>query len=155
MKKLLIVFSMLMVILTVVGCGNKDKDEEKNPEENVTYVKPAEVLEKIKNKESFLFVIGSATCPACQNYRADALKQLNEKEGVKLPYIDVFEIESKEKEFKDIKALIKDHLDNQFDATPTTYLIKKGDLTKVTVGSMNYKEVEKLYKEVKKEESKK
>lgn len=144
MKKLLFLFSMLALVLAVAGCGKKEAPKEKE-ESPVVYVTPSEIIKKFDNKETFTFVIGSETCSACQNYKADALTKMKEKDGIKLPYIDIYGIEGKEKEFADIQTLIEKNLDNKFEATPTSYFVEKGKLKNVIVGNIPYEKIKKEY----------
>lgn len=152
MKKILTLFAVLTLTLVVSGCVKKTENPVKEVKEDpVVYSTPAEILDKIEKKETFAFVIGSETCPACQNYLANALKDMDEKSDVKINYIEVLNIEQKEKEFGDIQKLIKDHLDGKFDATPTTYFMKQGKMTDVIVGSISYEELLGKYNELTKE----
>lgn len=143
--KVLLLLGIIGLVLAIAGCGKKDEEKKAKDESPVTYVQPQNILEKIDKKETFVFVIGSKTCSACQNYKATSLKEMSEKDGVKLPFIDIYGIENKEKEFADIQKLIKDHLKDKFEATPTTYYMEKGKLKEAVVGDVPYKDVKEKY----------
>lgn len=117
MKKLLILcFAMVFVF---VGCSQPSTKYLK--QEDITVNK---IEEKIKNKESFVFVVASKTCSHCNDLK-DMLKTY---ESDKTIY--VFETTTATQD--DIKKLISRF--PSLNSTPTTFFYKDGELKHTEVG---------------------
>lgn len=97
---------------------------DKEPrEDSVNPVTVNDVIKKVKNKETFAFIVGSNTCPACLQYK-NSLSELQQKEDVKLDYID---IDNENDEI--LGELLVDVLGADLSeglSTPTTYFIIEG-----------------------------
>lgn len=145
MKRLLLALG-LIAVLVVAGCSSESKGNksEKNTDP-VTYVEPAKILDRIENKETFAFVLGDETCSACQHYLDTTLREMEDDAGVKLEFIELYEIEDRKKEFDDVTKLIDEHLHQQFEATPTTYFIVDGELAEAVVGAISYDKLLPMY----------
>lgn len=145
MKRLLLALG-LIAVLVVVGCSSENKgDEAEKNTDPVTYVEPAKILDRIENKETFAFILGDETCSACQHYLDTTLRKMEDDAGVTLEFIELYGIENRGKEFDDVIKLINEHLDQQFEATPTTYFIVDGELADVVVGAISYDELLPMY----------
>lgn len=107
MKKILGLL-LICVAFALTGCGNNEK---------LITISFTEFEKKINNEESFMLVIGSATCSHCQNFRGtlnDVLKEYN----VNIYYIDISAFEEGQEE-KFLRIV-------NFSGTPTTVFIEKG-----------------------------
>lgn len=144
MKKLWILLAGILMAVVVAGCSSGDKNAE-TVDISGNYVKPGEILEDIEEGKSFGFVIVDKDCSACAAYKAGALKDFEKSNKGELKYVEVNGIEDKEDEFDDVLTLIDDHLDGQFEATPTTYFFTNGVLDSVEVGVMEYDELLEKY----------
>ncbi|MDD2181419.1 MAG: thioredoxin fold domain-containing protein [Bacilli bacterium] len=109
MKKIIIV---ILVSILFVGCSNAKP---------YTEIKYKEFTEKIENKETFIFYIGSNDCIYCERYEK-ALKRAVDKYEVEVFYIDVAQGKLTETENKNFENLIN------YSGTPTTVFIKDGEV---------------------------
>ncbi len=110
MKKLTVI---LLLIILMVGCSYKKPYIE---------IKYDEFTNKLENKESFIFYIGSSTCSFCDRYDV-ALKKVVDKYEVEVYYIDT-----------NLKKIGKDNYKNlsniiNFSGTPHTVFIKDGEIS--------------------------
>ena len=117
MKKVLAIISILIIIISLTGCGKtketdalKFREEymslngEKNdsdkkirsitiPKENPFIYQTAEELaERIDKKESFLVYFGFAKCPWCRSVLEELIKALEDNDIDKIYYVDVLDI---------------------------------------------------------------
>lgn len=138
MKRILLLVSGMLLAVIIAGCSVVAEDP-------VSYTPPGEILEQIDNKDTFAFVIGDEDCPACQSYLKTSLKDMQNKSEITLEYIELKGIEEKEKELEDLQAIIEDHLDGKFEATPTTYFIVDGEFEDDIVGVVPYDELLETY----------
>lgn len=137
MKRILLILGVLLLVLT--GCAESSVEE----------IKPQAIIDRFEGGETFAFVIGDETCPACQAYRAGALKEMNKKDEIKLEYIDLHNLT--DQELEDARKLVEqdNYLDGEFEVTPTTYFVVDGKLTQVIKGSVSYDELSSGYELVK------
>lgn len=112
-KKVIIICSICLIIL--IGGLIWDKSMSKS---YFTEIKSKEVIEKINNKESFVLVISQTTCSHCADYKPRVEKVANDKK-IEIFYIDV-DLLSKEDSIEFSKYI-------NFDGTPATVFIKKGE----------------------------
>lgn len=148
MKKLLFLIIGIALVVLIAGCSsdsNDDSNETADSGDSVEYVTPGEVLTKIENEETFAFVLGDATCSACNHFKENALTEMKEKDGIVLPFIELYQIDEKEGQFEDLMTLIQNHLEDQFEATPTTYFMINGELEDVIIGVMPYEDLKETY----------
>ena len=117
MKKIITVISILIIIVSLTGCGKaketdalKFREEymslngEKNdygkknrsitiPKENpFIYQTAEELVERIEKKESFLVYFGFAKCPWCRSVLEELTKALDDNDIDKIYYVDVLDI---------------------------------------------------------------
>ena len=116
MKKIITVISILIIIVSLTGCGKTKKTDalkfreeymslngEKNdygkknrsitiPKENpFIYQTAEELVERIEKKESFLVYFGFAKCPWCRSM-IENLVDLSRAYNITVYYVDVLEI---------------------------------------------------------------
>lgn len=117
MKKLLLV--CLTMVLVLVGCAQSSSKYIK--QEGIVV---NQIEEKIKNKETFVYVVSSKTCSHC-----NALKKMLETyESDKTIYI----FETTTASQADVRKLISRYPD--LKSTPTTFFYKNGELQHTEVG---------------------
>ena len=126
MKKVITIISILIILLSLSGCGKTKENDalkfreeymslngEKNdygkknrsitiPKENPFIYQTAEELaERIEKKESFLVYFGFAKCPWCRSVLEELIKALDDNDIDKIYYVDVLDI-------RDIKEIDKE-----------------------------------------------
>ena len=124
MKKIAI--ALMLVLLLLVSCGST---------EVISYSDGEEIMEKLENDESFVFVIGTSTCPACTQYQAIVEELIKNKDA------EVFYIESDKVDQAAVLELVENYLDNELEWTPTTYFVVDGEVTEILPGSLRYTEL--------------
>ena len=154
-KKMLWVMSMLVALLVITGCGNGDSEKDSgarttNEEvqvDPVVYTEPSKILEKFEAGETFAFVMGHADCGACQSYLKGGLTEFEKEQDEKMMYVELKGIEADKEKFDTVEEIIKDHLDDKFEATPTTYFVVDGKVKDALIGAVTYQELLIKYEE--------
>lgn len=118
-------------IFSMVGCNTPEETAvEVEANQPVNYVSVDDLEKRIENGDTFAFVIGSASCPACQ-VLIDNLDTLYEEKGVKLDYIDLDTEVVSEMEREKFAEFYFGTLGQDINSglsTPTTYFIIDGKL---------------------------
>ncbi len=114
-KKIIILVIVCLTIL--VGAIVADKLMSKSYFNEITY---NDLIDKIKNKESFVVLISQTTCSHCISYKPKLESVANEYK-VDVYYIDVDLLS--ESEEKNLKTYIS------YSSTPSTVFIKNGEET--------------------------
>lgn len=112
MKKFLSVLMIAVILLGVTGCGKEGKNFKKEyeglngnsdyrsvsiPKKNpIVYASANEIVEKLKNKETFYVYFGSVYCPWCRSVIEKALEVANNKNINKIYYVDIWDGEHNE-----------------------------------------------------------
>lgn len=99
---------MLFIFVFIIGCGNGKGYSE------ITY---KNLLDMIENKDSFLLMISSSTCPHCDQFKI-TIEELNKKYKTDIKYIDVDKLN--QDEMLNLKALFP------YRGTPVTIKIVDG-----------------------------
>lgn len=135
----------------IIGLVSKDdivkeykEGFDKEPRESsINYVTVEEVAKRVAKKESFAFVVGSDTCPACIQFKTN-LNTLYEEKGIALDYIDI-----DEEDDMDLAELLIDDLQLNLSeglSTPTTLFIIDGKIDgDAIVGALSGEEFTKIY----------
>ena len=137
MKKKLLLFVVFTVLLT--GCSLIVDKGQNDP---VRYVTANDVTARMDNGETFAFVIGDKKCPACVQYMS-TLQEFLDNDGKALDYIDIDKLN--EKQIGNLAELVKVRLNENFEATPTTYFVVNGELKNFEVGVMDYNRLATFY----------
>lgn len=163
LKSKLLLAMGLTLSVGLAACSDKENTENKtevtdtSTDENtgeykgikeseaVTYTLPVDILEKFNNKETFAFVVGNEQCSACNNYKENGLKEYASIRSEKLMFVETFNLENDTTQADALVEVIEKHLDNKFEATPTTYFIVNGKLKKDIVGSISYGKLSEAY----------
>lgn len=128
-KKILIIFAILLFVLT--GCGKTTYEE----------IKLDELTKKIENKDSFVLVIGSETCSACETYKP-TMEQVIKKYNLTIYYINIYPLKTEE------KAKLISYV--YYSNTPTTAIFTDGEVKDThdnLVGAVRYDEIVSKLKE--------
>ncbi len=122
MKKIV---ALIIVLLILVGCGSTGS--------NKLEVTPKEASALFENKEDFVLVMGSSSCSGCIVYKPRLQEVLNNKQGVKLVYV---EMDTANKEH--LVDFVENALQQTVTVTPTTYFVKGGVVEDSFVGDRSY-----------------
>lgn len=150
-KTIMFMITALALVLVVSGCSKKDESKETEVDSGPTtpitknYVKPNEITKKFEDGESFAFAIVDKDCSACQLYKKDTLIKFEEDKVGDIKLIEINKIDSREKDLMDLTDLIQIYLQGKFEATPTTYFVKEGQLVEVVVGAIDIEELTAFY----------
>ena len=128
-KKLLLFFGCFLFILT--GCSKTTYKE----------IKLDELTKKIENKDSFVLVIGSETCSACEAFKP-TMEQVIKKYNLTIYYINIYPLTTEE------KAKLVSYI--YYTNTPTTIIFTNGenkDTHDNIVGAVSYDKVVQKLKE--------
>lgn len=119
MKKILVLVSVLVLLLTACSDGIPSKISDKpGSTTEITQVKPSYVIELLQNKESFLFYFGSSVCGACQ-FMKPINSEVVRRTGQPIYYIEVDKTSNTELQ-KLYKFVVKPQ------ATPTYIVVIDG-----------------------------
>ena len=107
MKKFLRILLVLIVLFGVTGCGKEKKNFKKEyeslngnsdyrtvsiPKKNsIVYATANEIVEKLKNNETFYVYFGSLYCPWCRSVIEKAMEVANNKKIDKIYYVDIWD----------------------------------------------------------------
>ena len=125
MKKKLFAVIILALLFVLTGC-------KKTTYEEVTI---DELTKMVNDKESFVLVIGSETCSACESYRP-VMEKVIQEYNLTINYINIYRLTDEEK----AKLLTYAYYAN----TPTTVYFEKGVATDTynrIVGAVSYDKV--------------
>ncbi len=125
MRKKLFAVIILALLFVLTGC-------KKTTYEEVTI---DELTKMVNDKESFVLVIGSETCSACESYRP-VMEKVIQEYNLTINYINIYQLTDEEK----AKLLTYAYYAN----TPTTVYFEKGVATDTynrIVGAVSYDKV--------------
>lgn len=123
MKKRFLFVIMIALLFALTGCGKETTYHE------VSY---DDLNKMIENKESFVLVIGSETCSACESYKP-TMEKIISTYNIRVNYINIYPLTDKE------KAGLISHV--YYANTPTTVYFVKGEATDTynrLVGAVDY-----------------
>lgn len=108
MKKKIILIIMVCGILLLTGCSHTIK---------YTKLNFSQIETKLENKETFVLIISSSTCPNCVVYK-EVIEKTKIKDKLRIYYINVDDL--MEEEYSKLYSKYA------YSATPTTIFIKNG-----------------------------
>lgn len=123
MKKKILFIIMIALLFVATGCGKETTYHE------VSYDELTKMIEK---KESFVLVIGSETCSACESYKP-TMEKIITTYNVKVHYINIYPLTQEQ------KAGLLQYA--YYTNTPTTVYFEKGVATENynrLVGAVDY-----------------
>lgn len=133
MKKYII--ACLFCFLTLTGCST----------EKVKVISAESAVERIDNKESFVIVVGSTTCHACQSFQPvlEAIVDNYEDLPIFKIYIDDEDPISVEGQKEQVRVNFQELQEKteSMPSTPTTLFIKDGEVADRMVGNKEYSKV--------------
>lgn len=129
MRKRIVMILTLLMFLS--GCSKLILE---NP---VVNIGPEKVVEMIDSEETFVFIVGSSSCPVCTEYIDGPLQEIFNKNDLKFNYLDLDLPLDEEK----MNLLVGDekYINGNLESTPTTYFVSKGKIVHVREGVIAYK----------------
>lgn len=107
MKKVVNIFIIVAILFGLTGCGKEQKNFKKEyeslngdsdyrtvniPKNNpIVYATANEIVEKLKNNETFYVYFGSLYCPWCRSVIEKSLEVANNKKINKIYYVDIWD----------------------------------------------------------------
>lgn len=105
----------------------------------LTAINQDKLEEKLKNKDSFVVVLGSDSDSTTSSYKEICLKYLEKNHSDTIYYVDLSEED-------DATSYIQKTFDSDDGTIPSTFLIKKGKVKKQKTGSLSYYRISELFK---------
>ena len=142
MKKLFLTIVAAMLLLT--GCAsNVERDDSPGKMANITY---DEIQEKIKNKESFVYMLVQTGCPACMATEESLVEYLKDHNVTMYMFnlSEAFRAKNDEDDMELLEQQRKDYFDWYMKTadedsvyTPTFFVFKDGKLSDFKIGGLN------------------
>lgn len=107
-----------------------------------TSISPTTLTEKMKDKDSFIVVVGSSTDTNTTNYQTVMTQFIRKNRSKTLYYCDL----SKE---ADVKKYVKETFNSDDGTIPQTFVIKKGKVSSANSGVLTYYQLDRLFNEKK------
>lgn len=150
MKKIL----LLVFLLLLSSCSTTKIDEK-----NYHIVSYGEILEKIENKETFVYYVGQESCAGCKEYYQNLAKFFKDNQSLEIYYV------SYEDNFASGKPYYNEHLklnkytydylgadyyemfnlDKNIFYTPTSFKIDQGNYASTIIGSISGNAITNFY----------
>ena len=99
----------------------------------------SELEEKLKDKDSFVVVLGSDSDTTTSSYKEICLNYMEKNHGDTIYYVDLTDQE-------DATKYIQKTFDTNDGTVPTTIVVKDGKLDKQKSGSLSYYRIAELFK---------
>lgn len=132
MKKLLLIISMCFML---VGC--------QKPLGNINQINMNEVLQKMENKETFMFMLGFDFCSTCQWFKEEVLPGYLKDHELEFNLVEL-SYEMSDEELNPVFQFILDHpnppeylLEGQTETeplAPSFYFIVDGEVEEIFIG---------------------
>lgn len=140
MKKLLLIFSMCFVLF---GCDSKPKYERSSEMGTMKNTDIIEILEKMENDETFMFMLAFDFCPTCQWFKEDILPGYIKNHGFEFNLVEISP-EMSDVKLEPVFQFIKDHpnppeflKEGQTETeplAPSFYFIVEGEVEEIFIG---------------------
>ena len=117
---------LLLAVIALTGCNKETTYHE---------VKIDELTKMIEDKESFVLVVGSETCSACEAYKPTMEKVITNY-NIRVNYINIYPLTDEE------KAKLLSYV--YYTSTPTTVYFEKGEATEThnrLTGAVSYDKI--------------
>lgn len=95
--------------------------------------------DKIKDKDNFVVVVGNDSDTTTSSYKEICLKYLEKNHSDTIYYVNLADE-------KDATAYIQKTFDTDDGSIPSTFVIKKGKVTKQKTGALSYYRISELFK---------
>ena len=135
-KKALLAY-ILIAVLLLSGCSAIIEEEIKD-EDYLNLVTLEEIVAKVDNGETFNFILGNDSCPACTYYK-EQLVEFHKTEDYKFDYMT----HNADTDMDLLFELMTEKLEDTTEglATPTTFFIVNGKLDNKVVGAIETDEI--------------
>ena len=139
MKKLLL---GLCMCLTLVGCGSKPEYNRSEEMGMIKSVQLEDMLERMENKETFMFVFTMENCSNCKAFKENVLADYIKDHGFEFNEVILDQIEKgKQQAIYDFveahpnpKELLPEGYTELDVLTPTFYFVKDGEVEDILIG---------------------
>lgn len=135
-KKTLLIGLFVMIVL-LTGCVATVENEIAE-EDYLNLITLEEVVAKVDNGETFNFVLGNDSCPACVYYKEELIK-FHKEEDYKFDYMEYNSNTNKELLYELITEKFGEESEQL--ATPTTFFIVNGELKDKVVGAIEAEKI--------------
>ena len=105
----------------------------------VTIISQGKLEEKIKSKDSFVVVMGSDNDSTSVSYKETCLNYLEKNHGDTIYYVNLADE-------KDATTYIQKTFQTDDGSIPSTFVMKKGKVSKQKSGSLSYYRIAELFK---------
>ena len=105
----------------------------------VTIISQGKLEEKIKSKDSFVVVMGSDNDSTSVSYKETCLNYLEKNHGDTIYYVNLADE-------KDATTYIQKTFQTNDGSIPSTFVMKKGKVSKQKSGSLSYYRIAELFK---------
>lgn len=138
MKRTLKCILGVLLVIGLVGCSSK-KDRSDIEVENggLVVISAQEVMDKIDNKDTFVFILTQTGCSHCQQYEPHVVEVCQEKN------IQIYQIIADKDDADSINELMERY---GIEYTPTTFVVDAGEIEDSFVGSISTDELIKYLK---------
>ena len=86
MKKKILFVTIIALLFALTGCGKETTYHE---------VSIDELTKMVENKESFVLVIGSETCSACESYKP-TMEKIISTYNIRINYINIYPLKDEQ-----------------------------------------------------------
>ena len=148
MKKIIV---LLLSLFLISSCSSRIKIDEKNHTEVLYDV----IEQKIKDKETFVFYLGSDKCSSCDEYSKSLKNYFDKNNEDVIYYVDVFDNFSKGQKYEHERTKLanicyelygKDfNYENDALYTPTTFKVIDGEFVFSIVGAIKEAKIEDIF----------
>ena len=139
MKKIIV---LLLSLFLISSCSSRVKIDEKNHKEVLYDV----IEQKISNKETFVFYVGSESCSSCDDYSKSLKSYFDKNNDDVIYYLDVYDNFVKGSKYEQERInlaniayeLYGKSFNYESDSlyTPTTFKVINGEFTYAIIGSI-------------------
>ena len=140
MKKLFLIFSLCMML---VGCQNNPNYERSTEMGTINHTNITDVLDRMENKETFMFMLAFDFCPTCQWFKEDVIPNYIQNHGFEFNFVEISHSMS-EDELNPVFQFIMDHpnppeflKEGQTETeplAPSFYFIVDGEVEEIFIG---------------------
>lgn len=130
MKKILVVLFVGLLFLS--GCSKKEESVGK-----LSFITLTEYKTKLESKDDYVVVIGNVDCSACQQFKP-VLEEINKNKNSEIFYVQIDNSKWSANEKSELLTVTKDAFGFDVAGTPTTFIVKNGELEETVVGYKDY-----------------
>ena len=134
MRKVIQIIIAVFLLLGLTSCATKDENKEQG---ELIVITTRDVLNKIDNDESFAFILTQTICGHCKEYEPIVLEVCLEEGAI------IYQVIADKDNADDVNELIERY---SLESTPTTFVVKKGEIEDSFIGKISRSELVKYFK---------